>query len=260
MISPETQIEGIHIERLLARGGLSEVWLGRWQDSTVALKAFHRDKDWSDAEARECQAYFENEAQWLAKLHHPALAGYLRTLNQPLPAILLEYIPGVNLREWLDANRSAPPLDLFFHLASGVAQATQYLHSQGLMHRDLAPRNIMVTPDRETRLLDLQFVREVPAALEPLRRSMTNEIGDWAFAAPELMDQRDERYDERVDIYSLGAVLIEVLVGRPPRRRPPIQCRADVPPSLSAMLWAMVDEAPGNRPSWGEISPALNLP
>lgn len=259
MFSVGEKIGDFRIERRIASGGLSQVWLGKRGEAFFALKVFCRDPKWTDVQAEECKSYFENEAQWLSRLDHPALARSLGTIGGPKPLIVLEFIPGVNLREWLDTNPSPRPLSIFYRLAQGVAQAIRYLHERGLMHRDVAPRNVMVTRDLATRLLDLQFVREIPTASGPLIRALSDEIGGWAFAAPELMDHRDERYDERVDIYSLGAVLIEVLVGRPPRRRPPIECRADVPREISEVLWAMVDERPGNRPSWSEITPALNI-
>ena len=260
MLSVDQEIEGFRIDRLIASGGLSQVWLARRGDTLVALKAFYRDPKWTDAQAQECKAYFENENRWLSHLEHPSLARRIGNFGAGMPMILLEFIPGVNLREWLDGNPTLRPLAVFYRIAQGVAQAIRYLHAQRVMHRDVAPRNVMVTPGLETRLLDLQFVREIPDCSVPLVRAMSNEIGDWAFAAPELMDHLDDRYDERVDIYSLGAVLIEVLVGRPPRRRSPIESRPDVPRELSETLWAMVDERPENRPSWDRIAAALNLP
>lgn len=89
---------------------------------------------------------------------------------------------------------------------------------------------------------------------------MSHGIGDWAFSAPELIDELEEPYDHRVDVYSLGAVLFEVVIGRPPRRRPPSACRPEVPRDLSELLWAMVDELPQKRPQWDDITRVLHLP
>jgi serine/threonine-protein kinase len=244
--------------RLLARGGLSRIWLARRDDQFVAIKMFCRDHGWSDDESAECRRYFANEAQWLMKLRHPNLVRGLGSIEgQDVPMIALEFIEGQSLRDWLDANATPRPLAEFHKLARGVTAAVKYIHEQGLMHRDVKPSNVMVTSEFETRLIDLEFVRAIPLASEQLDRPMSGEIGAWAFAAPELMDGLDNRYDERVDVYSLGALLIELLVGRPPRRLPPAACRSDVPHALSDLLWAMVDERPTNRPGWVDITPVL---
>lgn len=251
-------IDGFTLDRLIYRGGLSRVWLARRNDDPVALKIFCRDNDWNDDEATECQRYFENETFWLSQLRHPHIVrGLGNVLNHDVPIIALEFIDGQSLREWMDTNTTPRSLTDFYKLAQGVTAAVRYLHGKGLMHRDIAPRNVMVTAGLETKLLDLQFVRLVPEPSDQLDHPMSSEIGAWAFAAPELMDRLDERYDERVDIYSLGAVLIELLVGRPPRRLPPAAVRSDVPRALSDLLWAMVDERPENRPGWVDIMPVL---
>jgi serine/threonine-protein kinase len=225
------------------------------RDDVLAAKVFHRDLAWNEVETKECLAYFENEAHWLTRLKHPNLVkGFGTHVIKGQMAILLEFIPGMNLRQWLDANPPPRALPLFFQLAQGITMALRHLHEQGLMHRDVAPRNVMVTSGHETILIDLQFVRKVPAASDSQSRALSTEIGDWAFAAPELMDGLDETYDARVDIYSLGALLIELLVGRPPRRRQPVMCRPDVPKNLSDLLWRMVSEVPSERPTWEEIT------
>lgn len=248
------------LDQCLAKGGLSEVWLGHLNGEIVSVKKFRHDSEWTEAQTSECLAYFLNEAKWLSELRHPNLIRGLGTRNMgDQLVILLQFIPGVSLRKWLDTN--IPPRDIstFFTLARGVTTALHYLHQQGLMHRDVAPRNVMVTPDHETILLDLQFVREASATSVREAKALSTEIGSWAFAAPELMGRLDETYDGRVDIYSLGALLIELLVGRPPRRRQPAMCRPDVPLNLSDLLWRMVSEVPDERPMWEEIT-AMFIP
>jgi eukaryotic-like serine/threonine-protein kinase len=211
----------------------------------------------------ECRVYFLNEAQWLSSLHHERIVrglGTLRLGEETL--ILMEFIDGIDLRSWMDDHRPPRRFDHFYRIAMSCAEGLQYLHSQGLIHRDIAPRNIMVENDLRAKVIDLQFATpdgsNRAAGSEQSALPMSYGIGHWAFSAPEVMDGLDAKYDHRADIYSLGAVLIELLVGRPPRRRSPIECRPDVSRTLSDLLWAMVDEQPENRPTWPEISRSID--
>jgi serine/threonine protein kinase len=174
---------------------------------------------------------------------------------------LLEYLPGIDLRTWMDKHAPPRALVKFSKIALTTAEGLRYLHSRGLIHRDVAPRNIMVSDNLTATLIDLQFICPEPfdwSCQEPkVGKPMTYGLGHWAYSAPEIIDGFDEWYDHRADIYSLGAVWIELLVGRPPRRRPPHEWRPDIPRNLSECLWAMVDELPGNRPGWPEIERVL---
>jgi len=251
----------IEVVSRLSRGGLSEVWLGRMGNAPICLKAFCRDPVWTDEEVEECRGYFNNEVTWLSQLRHARLSNYrgvIRYLEEPI--LLLDFIDGTSLRKWLDKEPIPRSLDSFFALVGGISQGVRFLHEKKLLHRDVAPRNTMVGAEMQTYLIDLQFVRSQVEKCAQETKPLSHGIGDFAYSAPELFDMLDEPYDHTIDIYSLGAIFIEILTGRPPRRSNPSQVRPDLPIWLSDFLWAMVDENPRNRPSWSDITPILNLP
>lgn len=262
MIPGQVLPNGLILERLLNRGGLSNVWLAGDKGQRVVVKTFRRDPEWTEDQMRQCYRYFLNEARYLQQLNHVRVVKGLGTIQiGDEICILLEYLPGIDLRTWMDKHAPPRALVKFSKIALTTAEGLRYLHSRGLIHRDVAPRNIMVSDNLTATLIDLQFICPEPfdwSCQEPkVGKPMTYGLGHWAYSAPEIMDGFDEWYDHRADIYSLGAVWIELLVGRPPRRRPPHEWRPDIPRNLSECLWAMVDELPGNRPGWPEIERVL---
>jgi serine/threonine-protein kinase len=262
VIPGEILPNGLILERLLNRGGLSAVWLASNNGKPVVVKGFRRDPDWTEDQMQRGYNYFLNEVKYLQQLNHVRLVKGLGTfqIHNEL-YILLEYIPGTDLRKWMDKHAPPRTLDQFCKIAHTIAEGLRYMHSRGLIHRDIAPRNIMVNDDLTATLIDFQFTCPEPSfgSSEESRagKPMTYGLGHWAYAAPEVMDGFDVFYDHRADIYSLGAILFELLVGRPPRRRPVQEWRSDVPRHVCECLWAMVDEFPGNRPNWPEIERVL---
>ena len=257
--------DGFAFKRLLTRGGLSSVWLATQDGHPVVVKVFRRDPEWTDEQNQECYSYFLNEAHYLKDLSHDRVVRGLGTIQiGDELCILLQYLAGVDLRTWMDTHRPPRSFEHFWRIAASTAKGLRYVHSRGLIHRDVAPRNVMVDDYFAATLIDFQFTCRGPSTAACQGRGdespMSYGIGHWAYSAPEVMDGFDDEYDHRADIYSLGSMLIELLVGRPPRRRPPIDWRPDVPRDLSERLWAMVDEIPGNRPGWSEIEPCFSLP
>lgn len=256
---------GYVVERLLKTGGLSHLWLAIRDEHHIIVKTFRRDPEWTEEESRQCYQYFLNEIIVLQEVDHKRVIKPLGTYYTPDElCILLPYISGEDLRSWMDAFPPPRPLEHFWKIAATTADGLRYIHSKGIIHRDLAPRNVMLTDDLCGLLIDFQFachgpVRQRSDHFFRTISSMTYGIGHWAYSAPEIMDRFDKVYDYRADIYSLGAVLIELLVGRPPRRRPPKAWRPDIEWRLSDFLWSMVDELPGNRPTWSEIEGFFNL-
>jgi hypothetical protein len=224
------------IERLLARGGVGEVYLARSESSgeQVALKLL---ADFSPSAA----VRFEREAKILRRLSHPrivALREFGRTA-EGLPFIAMERLLGEPLdavftRSGIDASQL---LEVAIQLCDGLA----FAHAQGVIHRDLKPSNVfLVTSDRgvDARLLDFGIARLAG------ERSLTmtgGAIGTWAYMSPE--QGRGERdIDARTDLWSLGVMLYEGLAASLP-------FEADSPPAmLCKIIFDDPDDLATRRP------------
>jgi serine/threonine protein kinase len=201
----------------LGQGGSGLVYLARDRrtDTPVALKILppNRYRD----ENRQLVRFFR-EMAINAKLSHPHLtACYDSGLIRDIYYIALEYIPGPNLRQKVLTDG---PLSVSMAAALFVeiADVLHYLHQSGLIHRDLKPGNVIVTPNFHAKLLDLGFALVV-GEMVPEDRSILGGrgyvIGTMDFIAPEQVAD-PTRVDGRADLYALGCSLYFVLTGQVP--------------------------------------------
>jgi Tol biopolymer transport system component len=208
------------ILELLGVGGMGEVYRARDRqlDRDVAIKIlpalFTKD---SDRLAR-----FEREAKTLAALNHPQI-GAIYGLDRVdgLPALVLELVEGPTLAERL--SRGALDIKDALVIAIQITEALEAAHRQGIIHRDLKPANIKVTATGLVKLLDFGLAKGVEhddsretsdAASVPVTTSRPGAIvGTAAYMSPE--QARGEAVDARSDLFSLGAVLYEMVTGRP---------------------------------------------
>jgi serine/threonine protein kinase len=206
---------------LLGVGGMGEVYRARDRqlDRDVAIKMlpppFIND---SDRLAR-----FQREAKILAALNHPQI-GAIYGLEQVdgVPALVLELVEGPTLADRL--SRGALRIEDALLIASQIAVALEAAHSQGIVHRDLKPANVKVTGAGLVKLLDFGLAKGVgpddtaapsSAVTTPITTSRPGAIlGTAAYMSPE--QARGEPVDARSDLFSLGAVLYEMVTGRPP--------------------------------------------
>ncbi|MEV5000491.1 Stk1 family PASTA domain-containing Ser/Thr kinase [Nocardioides sp. LML1-1-1.1] len=205
---------------LLGRGGMAEVRkgtdtrLGR----VVAVKRLRTDLA-SDA---TFQARFRREAQSSASLNHPAIVSVYDTgeerTPQPgggdevVPYIVMEYVAGRTLRDILREGRKILP-ERALEITSGVLSALDYSHRAGIIHRDIKPGNVMLTPSGDVKVMDFGIAR----AMSDAQSSMTQTaavVGTAQYLSPE--QARGETVDSRSDVYSAGCLLYELLTGRPP--------------------------------------------
>ncbi len=158
-------------------------------------------------------ARFEREAQTLATLNHPNIAG-IYGIEQG--AIVMELVEGERLP-------CPVPTDTALDYARQIAAGLEAAHEKGIVHRDLKPANILVTPDGRVKILDFGLAKSVgesgvsaPASISPtLSLEMTRAgmlLGTAAYMAPE--QARGKAVDKRADIWAFGVVLYEMLTGR----------------------------------------------
>jgi hypothetical protein len=199
--------------RLLARGGMGEVWLARRADGQheqqTALKILSPYLAAPDSVHR-----FRRERELLARLEHPNIARLLDggMSSQGEPYLVMEYVEGVRVDRYCDERRLSirERLQLFLKICAAVNAAHQYF----VVHRDLKPGNILVTADGEPKLLDFGIAKLIDAESGLEQTATANMFLTPVYASPEILLGRPATVAS--DIYSLGVLLYELLAGRRP--------------------------------------------
>jgi serine/threonine protein kinase len=151
------------------------------------------------------------EGQALARVRSLYVARCLGVERQGgVPALVVEYVPGRDLR----AQQKARPLGVneALELTRQLAEGLAAVHACGLLHRDLKPDNVLVGDDGRPRLVDFGLAAAIASA------DLAGVSGTLPYMAPEQARGEAERIDARTDVYGLGAVLYELLAGRPPHQ------------------------------------------
>ena len=198
------------VDREIARGGAARVFLAYDTDgSAVALKVLHPQLAVSVTAER-----FLREINFLRTLDHPRIARVIDSgESEWLVYYVMPYVNGPTVRDHLGRARRASVSDTI-HIALDLLDALGYAHDRGIVHRDVKPDNIVLTPDGAI-LLDFGIARAIQqAGTDRLTRSGFA-VGTSSYMSPEQV-QGDPEIDHRSDLYSLGCVLFECLAGRPP--------------------------------------------
>jgi serine/threonine protein kinase len=221
--SPDSTVSHYRILGLLGRGGMGVVYraLDQHTGSEVALKLLATDRVRGVDGER-----FRREARAAASLDHPNIAKVQEIgEHQGRPFLAMPLYEGVTLKKRLDrAEEIAPmPLAEIISIAAQLASALETAHSAGIVHRDLKPANLMLTRGGRLKLLDFGL-----AVWEGASRltDTGGAVGTLAFMAPEQL--RGEEVDARADLWSFGAVLYEMLAGRPPFVKGPHESLQDL--------------------------------
>src|SRR4051812_36788748 len=213
-------LSGITIGRFAVRdrigaGGMGEVYLA--EDTTlkrpVALKRVgpHLRNDWSNVQR------LLKEAERASALNHPGVASIYDVIQERGEVLLvMEYIEGISLRQRLREGRLE--IAQVIDLAIRVCDALQAAHDKSIIHGDIKPENMMLTPNGSLKLLDFGVARRM-AGDEETMDDVSHLIkehpgGTPAYMAPEVL--REMEPDGRADLFSLGIVLYEMLSGRHP--------------------------------------------
>jgi serine/threonine-protein kinase len=212
------------VDRELGRGGMGVVYLATDPrlDRRVAIKALPEHL----AADPERLARFEREAKTLASLSHANVAGiYGVEEHAGRRYLVLEYVEGETLAERLD--RGALPIDEALEIADQIAAGVEAAHDAGVIHRDLKPGNVIVTPDGRAKVLDFGLARSEEStsasgsSMSPTLTSPAGSptvpgviMGTAAYMSPE--QARGRRVDRRADIWSFGVMLYEMLTGASP--------------------------------------------
>jgi len=210
------QIGLYRLQQLLGEGGMGEVWLAEQKKPihrTVALKLIKAGMDTKAVVAR-----FESERQALALMDHPNIARVFEagSTTEGRPYFVMEYVPGLPLTEYCDKHRMTlkERLELFVQVCDGV----QHAHQKAIIHRDLKPSNVLVLEQDNKaipKIIDFGLAKATGRRLTD--NTMFTEIGVMLgtpeYMSPEQADHREQNIDTRTDVYSLGVILYQLLVG-----------------------------------------------
>jgi serine/threonine-protein kinase len=233
-----------------------DVRLGR----DVAIKLLRPDL----ARDPSFQTRFRREAQAAASLNHPSIVavydtGEDRDGSEVTPYIVMEYVEGRTLREVLAAEGRLLP-QRAMEITAQVCAALDQAHRAGIVHRDIKPGNVMLTPAGEVKVMDFGIARAVTGSSATMTQTAAV-IGTAHYLSPE--QARGEHVDARSDIYSTGCLLYELLTGAPPFSGdtpvavayqhvredpvPPSQIESDVAAAQDAIVLKAMAKNPANR-------------
>lgn len=218
-IRPGATFGDVTIIRFVAEGGMGRVYEGI-QDKprrSVAVKVVRQG-----AVSPAALKRFENEAHLLGRLTHPGIARIYSVGRQPfhgrdLPYFVMEYIDGALSITAYAAARDLSTRDRV-RLFCEACRAVAHGHQKGVMHRDLKPGNILVDAAGHPKIIDFGVARSIDGdvALTSMHTGLGQLVGTVQYMCPEQFDAVSEDLDVRADVYALGVVLYELLVGRLP--------------------------------------------
>jgi eukaryotic-like serine/threonine-protein kinase len=212
-------IGSYHLLELIGEGGMGEVWLADQKHPVrrrVALKLIKLGMD-----TREVVARFESERQALALMDHPAIAKVFDagSTSQGRPYFVMEYVAGTPITNYCDKHKltTRDRLNLFLRVCDGV----QHAHQKAIIHRDLKPSNILVTEvdgSPVPKIIDFGVAKAISHRLtaETMFTQLGAIVGTPEYMSPEQADSAGVDIDTRTDVYSLGVILYELLVGALP--------------------------------------------
>lgn len=206
----------------IGEGGMGVVFEAE-QDSPrrrVALKVIRPGLHGPDVRRR-----FEYEAEILARLQHPSIAhvydagvfevGRDEGIAVPLPYFAMELVRGPSIDRWVQ-ERGVGLREIVGMMAT-VADAVEAAHLRGVIHRDLKPANVVVDEEGRPKVLDFGLARAIDAGKSrSLHTGVGTILGTMPYVSPEQLSGDPDAVDLRTDVYSLGVLLLELLIGEPP--------------------------------------------
>ncbi len=210
-----TTLGRYRIDRTLGRGAMGLVYLGHDPQigRAVALKTMALSREFEGSELAEARTRFFREAEMAGRLQHPDIVTIFdANEEQGLAYIAMEYVKGHDLSRHTQPGRLLP-VPVVLRTLARVAQALAHAHSQGVVHRDVKPANVMIDPESGTvKVTDFGIARVTDGG-----RTRTGLVlGTPSFMSPEQM--AGGRVDGRSDLYSLGVMLFQLLTGALPHR------------------------------------------
>jgi hypothetical protein len=258
-LKPDSSLHlpGYEILEVVGIGGMGIVYRARHLalNRIVAIKMIRFAGQPSEADS----ARFQAEAAAIARLQHRNVVQvYEIGTHQGLPYICLEFCGGGSLRKKL-AGTPLPPREAA-RLTLTLAKAVHAVHQKGIIHRDLKPANVLLAEDGSPKIADFGLVKTLGEMGETITGAI---LGTPSYMAPEQASGRSKDVGPACDVYALGAILYELLVGRPPFAGasvtevldqvrhydpvPPRRVRGGLDPDLDTICLTCLSKQPDNR-------------
>jgi serine/threonine-protein kinase len=210
---PGTPGSRYRLLKALGKGAMGEVTLmhDTKLDRKVAIKMVRPDVEMSSKQAIEMRQRFVREAKTAGKLTHPNVVTIYDSFEgeDGVAYIVMEFVEGDTLKNFMKKWRLTVPQ--IKHVVTNTARGLQHAHDNGVFHRDVKPDNIMISPKTGVvKVMDFGIARLVESTMT----ATGNVLGTPAYMAPEQVAGR--KVDARSDVFSLGVILFELLVGERP--------------------------------------------
>jgi serine/threonine-protein kinase len=251
------QLDHYQIEQLVARSGMASIFKGidLRTGRPVAIKIPHPEM--------ECDPIFferfHRETDIGAKLDHPGVMKVFVDEDRQRVYMVMEWVEGRLLRRLMSEQRKFPP-ERAITIALRILDALGYIHSHGVVHRDLKPENIMIDDDDNIKLIDFGIAANAGARRITFAK-LSNTMGTPDYISPEQV--KGKRGDARCDLYALGVMLYEMLMGKVPFQgpnpfaimndrllnnpMPPRELDPSISPQLQEIIYRALERDPANR-------------
>ncbi|KAL5772413.1 hypothetical protein ACOSQ2_012337 [Xanthoceras sorbifolium] len=250
-----------------AHGAHSRLYHGIYKDEPVAVKIIRTpDDDENGVMAARLEKQFNREVTLLSRLRHPNVIKFVAGCRKPpVHCIITEYLSEGSLRAYLHKlEHKALPLQKLIAIALDIAHGMAYIHSQGVIHRDLKPENILIDEEFHLKIADFGIACE-----EVYCDALADDPGTYRWMAPEMIKHKS--YGRKVDVYSFGLILWEMVAGTIPYEdMNPIQAAFAVvnknlrpaipgacPPAMGALIEQCWSLQPEKRPEFWHIVKVL---
>ena len=210
------------ILEFISQGGMGAIYKAedlRLEGRLCAVKEMWIDVNATGEDIRQVQAQFHREASILARLDHinlPKVSDYFDQNNRDY--LVMDFVPGQDLKQLMDEARTRGETLAEKHVlawAKQILDALEYLHARGVIHRDIKPQNIILTPDGRAMLVDFGLVKVLDPN-NPYTATALRGMGTPGYAPIEQYATSTQHTDARTDLYALGATLYFVLTGHEP--------------------------------------------